>query len=417
MPAAARARPQWNLRAASTTPARRRHRRREPLRARPAHGMAVRQRAGAAGRPDAPCRDLASAMAPGLGSAADEGRMHRRRARVPLLRDPVQAERPRRRDRRLRAESRGRHLRLGSRVLGRDARQLRGGRPGQLRAHPPELRLLDRHRHVLPRRQGHQHRPRLLRARARPAAADPARTLPGARHRAALPDRGHRRRSPGRRARPRRRRRRGQQPGSRALRHVVPAAARLAKVQVRMVRHDQADDGVHVRVPADGVGAVPGARLSVRRRPRHVDRRVPRADVAGGWPRPARRGAIGGVLRTAVRRPPRRRAAADEPVDLADVPDDPVRVVAARQRRAARRRGPHGALLDRIRHQAGDGGRDRARAGRARDTGGRAARARGVRERAAPRRAEGAARGADSSSGSRTARATSTRTRTGSCST
>ena len=66
----------------------------------------------------------------------------------------------------------------------------------------------------------------------------------------------------------------------------------------------------------------------------------------------------------------RRPQADQEPLDLAKLPDRALRQVARRQRRAARRRRPHRALLDRLGHEARDGRRDRAarRAARARAT-------------------------------------------------
>ena len=69
------------------------------------------------------------------------------------------------------------------------------------------------------------------------------------------------------------------------------------------------------------------------------------------------------------------------------------RHVAIRQRGAARRRRAHRALLDRLRHEAGDGGRPGARRMPARARGRRCG-ARGVRGRAAPCRAVHPARGA-----------------------
>ena len=54
-------------------------------------------------------------------------------------------------------------------------------------------------------------------------------------------------------------------------------------------------------------------------------------------------------------------AAADEPLHLAPLPAGQERALAPRERRAARRRRPHGALLDRLGHQARHGGRDRPR--------------------------------------------------------
>jgi 2-aminobenzoate-CoA ligase len=61
-------------------------------------------------------------------------RGHRRRPGRPLLRGPGQAARPEARDRGLGAQRRRRHLRLRRRLLRRDARRHRVGRPRGLRA-------------------------------------------------------------------------------------------------------------------------------------------------------------------------------------------------------------------------------------------------------------------------------------------
>ena len=66
------------------------------------------------------------------------------------------------------------------------------------------------------------------------------------------------------------------------------------------------------------------------------------------------------ILVRRVRRGARRAPADQEPVDLAQLPDRALREVARGQRRAGRRRRAHRALLDRLGHQARDGGRDRA---------------------------------------------------------
>ena len=88
------------------------------------------------------------------------------------------------------------------------------------------------------------------------------------------------------------------------------------------------------------------------------------------------------------------------------------------QRRAARRRCAHRALLDRVRHQAGDGGRAGAGGLPARGRRAVGEGAGGVRGRAAPGRARRrSARRRRASSGSRTSASTSTRSRCSSRST
>ena len=117
------------------------------------------------------------------------------------------------------------------------------------------------------------------------------------------------------------------------------------------------------------------------------------------------------VLPRALRRHPRRPHARGEQLALAELPHGPQRALVTRQRRAARRRGAHRALLDRLGHEARDGGRDRARVGvpRPRATSGarspptRTSAGRSSRARSAPRRR--------ASSGSRASRATSARSR------
>ena len=76
--------------------------------------------------------------------------------------------------------------------------------------------------------------------------------------------------------------------------------------------------------------------------------------------------AVDRVLREAVREVPRRPRAHEQRraparLRLAQLPARALQALAPRQPRADRRRRAHRALLDRLRHQARDGGRDRAR--------------------------------------------------------
>ncbi len=57
---------------------------------------------------------------------------------------------------------------------------------------------------------------------------------------------------------------------------------------------------------------------------------------------------------------PRWASASDQPLDVAQFPDDPQQALGQGQYGAARRCQGDGAFLDRLRHQAGDGRRDRA---------------------------------------------------------
>ncbi len=157
----------------------------------------------------------------------------------------------------------------------------------------------DDDRRPLPRARHPGRRPRLRRDRPQAAAAHPARARGGAGRRAALRDRG-RRRAPtptptcwwsptAPTARPAEVRR--------ALRH----HARAAPQPLHLARHAPALRRLHLRVRGDAARLVPGPRLSVRRRHRHVDRRVPRGDLARGRARHGERRRVDRVLRAAVR--------------------------------------------------------------------------------------------------------------------
>ena len=128
------------------------------------------------------------------------------------------------------------------------------------------------------------------------------------------------------------------------------------------------------------------------RRDEHVHRRDVRGDVARGRARPGERGGEHRVLRGAVRRRARRPPAARQQLALDRLRHGAQRGLAPRERRAARRRRAHRALLDRLGHEARDGGRDRAGVGVPRARGRRARRARRLRGRAPPDRREHAAR-------------------------
>ena len=72
---------------------------------------------------------------------------------------------------------------------------------------------------------------------------------------------------------------------------------------------------------------------------------------------------VGDVVGAAVRRRSRRRDAHDQPLVVDQLSAGQERDLVPRQRGAHRRRRPHGALLDRLGHQARHGGRDRAVSG------------------------------------------------------
>jgi hypothetical protein len=143
------------------------------------------------------------------------------------------------------------------------------------------------------------------------------------------------------------------------------------------------------------VGAVPGARLPFE--PRGAARGSSSAREET-WRAPgstARRGAERALLREAVRRAPGRAEAADQPLDLAHVPDHPLRLVAARTTSCCSAT-PRTPRTSRSARAPSSRWRTRSRSptpcapSRRRAEG-----AAGLRGGAPPRRAEGAARGAD----------------------
>ena len=73
-----------------------------------------------------------------------------------------------------------------------------------------------------------------------------------------------------------------------------------------------------------------------------------------------RRGGVGAIPRRRVRRGTGRPQADHQPLAVAQLPDHPLRALDRRQHRADRRRQGDRAFLDRLGHQARDGGRHRA---------------------------------------------------------
>ena len=116
-------------------------------------------------------------------------RLHRRRPGRPLLRAADEAAGPGAPRPRRRAQQALRHLRLGRRLLRPDARQPAGGRPAVRGADPRRLQPLGRHRGQHPRREVRLGRPRLLRHRQEAPAQHPAGALRGSRRRAGVRDR------------------------------------------------------------------------------------------------------------------------------------------------------------------------------------------------------------------------------------
>ena len=283
----------------------------------------------------------------------------------------------------------GRHVRLGRRLLGRDARRLRRGRPREPPGDHRALRVLDRHRHLLPRRAHPLHRPRLLRDRAPRVPADPAGPRGALGVRPALRDRGRPGAAAGRatwcwpRTAPTR-------ACATTARSASGPTVDWRRCKFTWLGTDQPPRRVHLHLPGERARALPGARVPVRRAHEHVHRRVPRGDLARGRARPRVRGGDGRVPGGALPRGPAGPPPPHQPLDLADLPDREERDVARRQRRARRRRRAHGALLDRLGHQARDGGRDRARGTRSGAHGDRRRRPRWPRTRRSAGRRSGA---------------------------
>ena len=165
---------------------------------------------------------------------------------------------------------------------------LASGRPATAPRDPRRVQPLGRHRRPLPRHDDHVRRPRLLRHRPQAPAQHPAGALRGARRRARVRDRRHRRHRRGARIRRRPRHRRDgiNSRDPHALRRRLHARHRRAALPLRLARHEEAVRRLHVRLRGDRARLVPGARLPVRRR--HVDlhRRDARGGLAEGRPRP-----------------------------------------------------------------------------------------------------------------------------------
>ena len=301
-----------------------------------------------------------------IRGGAHEGSRHRRRPGRPLFRDPDEEGVAADAHHRVRAQPAGRHLRLRRGVLRRDARHLRGLRPRELSRHHRPLRLLGRHRDPFPRHDAPHRRQRLLRLLAHDAAEDPA----GARARSAS--------SSSTRPRSRRSIRRSATPiwwsrptaSIRACaRHspTVQAERRPAAELLLLDGLDAAVRRLHVLLPRDRARHLHRALLPVRARPLDLDHRDRPADLRARRARQARRGGVGAFRRRRVRRGAQRPPPDHQPLDLAQFPDHPLRALGRRQRRAARRRQGDRAFLDRLRHQARDGGCDRALRGVPRD--------------------------------------------------
>ena len=201
--------------------------------------------------------------------------------------------------------------------------------------------------------------------------------------------------------RPGRRRRRRQQHAARAATRRFGPTLDRAPRDVRWFGTDHVFDAFTFFIARDAHGVLQVHALSVQRHDEHVHRRD---DAERGAAR-ARPRDEAERLRGAVRRRARRPPLIENRSRWINFVTVRNASLAPRERRAARRRRAHRALLDRLGHQAGDGGRDRARVGAASTATCRGTRR--LRGRAPADRGEHAARGAGlASSGSRASGAT-----------
>ncbi len=295
---------------------------------------------------------------------------HRGRARRPVLRRPGQAALAGLGDHPLGAQRPRRRIRLRCGVLGRDAGRDRPGRPRGVRRHLGGVRPVERHRHPLRRRGPHLRRSRVRRPRPQPAAGGPAEALRRARGRRPVRHAGAAGRGALGHPRPggRRRRRPLGHPGG--LPGRLPAGAGRAALPLHVALHRPGLRGLHLHRGAARLRRRPGARLPVLRPPLHLHRRTRGAGLAAGRLRGPGRAGVRARRerrgeRAAVRgdpgRPPGRPPADPQRLPVDPVHHRPQRLLAARERRPARRRRPHRALLDRLGYQARHGGRPRPR--------------------------------------------------------
>ena len=283
--------------------------------------------------------------------------------------DPDQAARPGARGHRLGAQRARRHVRLRRRVLRRDAR--RASRPPTretLRRDRAPLRALGRHRRPLPRRGRHLRRPRLRGDEPRATCSASCSGAPpsSASTCASAP----RRRTPSL---------------ARRTTWSSPPTASTPRVRAPLRRRVRAD--ARPRAAASTSGSAPTSSStpssSTSPRPQHGVMQVhgyPYSDAMSTfivemheevW---RRAGSTAGRARAGRERRDGiafceelfadvldGHRAARQQLALDQLRHRPQRALAPRQRRAARRRRAHRALLDRLGHQARDGGRARAR--------------------------------------------------------
>lgn len=188
-------------------------------------------------------------------------RSHRRRARRTVLRGPHQAALPALGGHRLGTQRSRRHLRLRRRLLRRDARRHRPGRPRDPRGHVRGVRPLGRRRRPLPGLHPHLGRARLRRPRPPAPAADP----PGALRRPGggrpLPHPGPARRRTRRVVRPGGGVRRRTVGHPRRLRRHLRHRPRRTHRPLHVAGHGQGLRGVHLHRRRARLRHPPGARV------------------------------------------------------------------------------------------------------------------------------------------------------------
>ena len=121
-----------------------------------------------------------------------------------------------------------------------------------------------------------------------------------------------------------------------------------------------ADGRLQLLLPGDPARHLHRALLPVPARPLDLGDGDRSGDVPARRPRHDGRGGVGAIPRRRVRRGARRPQAHHQPLAVAELPDHPLREMDRRQHRADRRRQGDRAFLDRLGHQARDGGRHRA---------------------------------------------------------
>ena len=184
----------------------------------------------------------------------------------------------------LRTQQTRRHLRVGRGLVRRNTYQSRRKRSDQRGRDPQPFRLLGRHCTPSPGPTASLNRARLLRYWPETSAADPASQSSRARRRPPLRDQHRIDRSGHGRLRRRGCWRRSQLTHSSPLRVNVHTQHRHAAVPVRLAGHpSEVRRRVYIHLRRDQTRVDVGPRVSIRRRPGHVHRRVFTTDLRQLW--------------------------------------------------------------------------------------------------------------------------------------